>query len=180
MNSPLIPRLEDLPYYTSPPIEFTYKSSAPFLAGKYTWADDPFDPATPCILTPSRPLLPNTLYYFRSITMAADIEELSYTANVDTTPVFQTYLKSAGKGPLFREPIVMVKYLQNFDYRLLWMTHHSTDQLYASFNGTMVQDATLVGVSPINLIAVISAQEISDEAFVKRFMQNYGVNGGLV
>jgi hypothetical protein len=43
-----------------------------------------------------------------------------------------------------------------------------------------VQDATLVGVSPISLIAVISAQEISDEAFIKKFMQNYGVNGGLV
>jgi len=165
--APFISRLEDLPYHTSPPIEFTYKSPAVFLNGYYTWADPP------TLLTPDRPLMVNSLYYFRTVTMAADIEEADFSSCIVTTPQFQMYRRSQNKSIMFREPIYMLKFLQNFDYRKLWITQQDSDQLYASFNGVLRQNAALVGRSPINLIALISAQEIVDEGYIRKHKEAY-------
>jgi len=164
---PVIPRIEDLPYFFSPPIEFTYVSTALVSAGIYTWAD------VPTALTPNRKVMENVLYYFRSITLAADIDELDFTSNITTTPTFQMYLKSRCKSILFREPIYMVKFLQNFEYRFMMLTHQSDDQLFAGFSGAITQGASLVGKNSIKLTAVISVQEIADEEFVKRFCAPY-------
>lgn len=164
---PVVPRIEDLPYHNSPPIEFVYKSSAAFIAGIYTWSDGP------SILTPTRPLMENTLYYFRSITFSADIEELDFTSCIVTIPQFQMYLKGTQKAILFREPVYMVKYFQNFDYRFAWFTQRKEEQLYASWNGVLNQNANTVGKNPITLTAVISAQEVVDEAFIAKFKKAY-------
>jgi hypothetical protein len=167
LSIPVIPRIEDMPYKTSPPIEFVYRSSAAFVAGFYTWADQP------TALVPDRPLMENVLYYFRSITFSADIEELDFTSCIVTMPQFQMYLKSNAKAILFREPVYMVKFLQNFEYRFAWLTQRSGDQLRASFNGVLNQNANLVGKTPITLTAVISAQEIVDDKFIARFKKAY-------
>jgi hypothetical protein len=167
MNSAMVPRIEDLPYISSPPIEFVYRSSAVFNAGLYTWSDAPSE------LTPTRPLMENVLYFFRSITMSADIEELDFTSCIVTVPKFQMYLKSTNKSILFREPIYMVKYFQNFDYRFAWVTQRKDDRLFASWNGIIVQNANLVGKASITLTAIISAQEIVDEKFVHLFQKGY-------
>jgi len=164
---PIIPRIEDLPYISSPPIEFVYRSAEDFVAGFYTWADNPV------ALTPDRPLMENVLYYFRSITFSADIEELDFTACIGTIPEFQMYLKSNANAILFREPVRMVRYLQNFDFRFSWFTARKDDQLLASFRGVLNQNANLIGKSPITLTAVISAQEIVDDEFTKRFKKAY-------
>jgi len=167
LSMPIIPRLEDLPYSSSPPIEFVYRSSAAFLAGFYTWAD------VPSALTPNRPLMENVLYYFRSITFTADIEELDYTSCIVTMPAFQMYLKGTQKSILFREPIYMAKFFQNFDYRFVWLTQRAGEQLFASWTGVLNQNANLVGKTPISLTAVISAQEIVDDKFIRKFKKAY-------
>jgi hypothetical protein len=167
MRIQMVPRIEDLPYYKSPPIEFTYTSSAPFAAGKYTWAD------RPSALTPNRPLMVNSLYYFRSITLSADIEETDFTSAIVTIPQFQMYLKSRAKTILFREPVYMLKFMQNFDYRFAWITQQVNDQLFASFNGVINQTPGTVGKDPLKLTAIISAQEVVDEGFIKLFKETY-------
>ena len=168
MNTvPVIPRIEDLPYISSPPIEFTYQRTANLAAGQYIWT------AAPAALTPVRPLMVSGVYYFRSVTLAADIEELDFTSNISVIPQFQMYLKSRAKAILFREPVYMTKFFQNFDYRFAWITRQNNDQLYASFSGTLIQGAGLMGKASITLNAVISAQEIVDEGFVKLFEKRY-------
>lgn len=167
MNIQMVPRIEDLPYHSSPPIEFSYSSQASFSAGQYIWAD------TPQNLNPIRPLMVNSLYYFRSITMVADIEESVYNANLVTVPSFQMYLKSRKKSILFREAVYMSKFLQNFDYKFAWFTQQNNDQLYAGFTGILGQNADLVGKATITLTAVISAQEVVDEGFIKLFKETY-------
>ena len=83
------------------------------------------------------------------------------------------YLKSRAKAILFREPIYMTKFLQNFDYRYAWLTQHATDQLLASFTGKLTQGPTLIGKASVTLTAIISAQEIVDEGYIRLFKESY-------
>jgi hypothetical protein len=168
-NTCQVPRLEDLPYISSPPIQFVYTSPAAFSSGLYTWND----PAG--LLSPERPILANCLYYFRSITFTADIAEQDFIANSvpGNIPRFQMFLRSTGSQILFREPVIMSKYLQNFDYRLVWLTNTDEDELYAAFTGLLNQSVGTVGKASINLTAIISAQEIVDTGYIKMFREQY-------
>ena len=164
-----VPRIEDLPYKTSPAIEFIYQSTATLNLGEYIWSD------TPLPLYALRPLLNNAVYFFRSMTLTADIDEIDFLSNISDIPKFQMYLPSNANAILFREPIYMAKYFQNFDYRLAWNTHKNGDQLLASWNGTLLQGASLIGKTTITLTAVVSCQEIVDDNFIKVFRQNYPI-----
>lgn len=161
-----IPRAEDLPYWGSPPVQYVYESTAQLVAGFYTWAD------TPSVLTPDRPVRPNVLYFFRGITMAADIDQLDFTGAIITTPQFQTHLISDASAPLFREPVLMNKFYDNLDYRLWWSSQQDNDQLRGTWNGVLQQTPALIGKDSITLKAVITAQEVSDEYFVNQFRTN--------
>jgi len=162
-----VPRIEDLPYWTSPPIQFVYESTAPLALGVYTWND------LPTAFTPNRPIRPNFLYYFRNITLSADIEELDFIANIVTPPQYFTFLDSTQQAVLFREPLVMNKFYQQFDYRLVWRTLTDPDTLRAAFTGQLVQGAALIGKASITLKAIISAQEIVDDGYVTHFVEKY-------
>jgi len=162
-----IPRIEDLPYWTSPPIQFVYESTAALAAGVYTWNDAPLP------LTPLRPIRENILYYFRTISLAADISEEDFTGAIVVNPQFLTFLQSTAQAPLFREPVQMNKFYVNFDYRLVWMTQSGQDQLFAAFRGTLLQTPALIGKNAITLKAIISAQEIADEQYIKAFKIAY-------
>jgi hypothetical protein len=165
-----IPRIEDLPYHTSPPVQFVYESEASLSGGTYSWSD------SPTALTPSRPLLANTLYYFRHISFSADISEGDFTGNLVTVPKFQMYIKSQNNVMLFREPLQMTHFLSAWDYRLTHVTVSSTSDVFrGSFTGSLIQGASLLGKTSITLRAVISAQEIVDKNFINLFKTKYPV-----
>lgn len=162
-----VARAEDLPYWTSAPIQFTFESTASLSLGSYVWND------LPSVLTPDRPLLQTGLYYFRSLTLSADISELDFTANITVTPQFYAFLRSDSRAVKFREPVNMVKFFDQFDYRLFWDTPQVHDQLLCAFRGAMIQGPALIGKASITLTAVISAQEIIDKAFKEQFKAGY-------
>ena len=169
-----VPRAEDLPYWGSPPIQYVYESTANLVAGFYTWADNP------SALTPNRPVRPNVLYFFRTISMAADIEELDFTSAIITTPQFNTHLLSDATAPLFREPVLMNKFFNQLPYRLWWSSQQGSDnsdrntgdRLFGTWAGVLQQTPALVGKASITLKAIITAQEVSDEYFVNQFRTN--------
>lgn len=158
-----IPRLEDLPYSESPPVQFVYEETANVFLGNYIWTNG----ASP--LTPNRPILDNALYYFREITLGADIERLDFESNTVVTPDFQMFRASDGNAPLFREAITMVSFYEKMTYRLVWSPGRAGDVLQADFTGQLVQGVNLVGKASVTLKAVITAQEITDENFIKAF-----------
>jgi hypothetical protein len=167
-----IARIEDLPYISSPPIQFVYEESRSLLAGQYSY------PGTPSPLTPVRPIQENTLYFFRSIFLSADVSEDDYlsgisTLSVDFTPKFKMYVQSGNDVQLFREPIVMNRFYDDFTFRFAWITQNYNDQLLASFDGFILQSPSLIGKTSITLKAVISAQEIVSDTFIKAFKKQY-------
>lgn len=162
-----IPRAEDLPYYTSPPIQFVYESTANLNAGAYTWND------TPTALTPNRPLVVNSMYFFRNISLTADIAEFDFTSNILTTPEFRSYRVSDQLTMMYREPVLMTKFFDQFDYRLWWTTQREADSIRAAFSGILQQGAGLLGKNAITLKAIISAQEVTDQNYVEAFKRAY-------
>jgi hypothetical protein len=158
-----IPRVEDLPYWNSPPIQFVYESETPLSLGTYQWNDRPMP------LTPNRPILDNALYFFRNITLSADISQLDYEAAILTTPQFNAYLSGDSKTILFREPITVNRYLDQFDYRMFWMPRRGGETLLGGFRGELIQIPALIGKVNITLKAVISAQEIVNEDYIDLF-----------
>lgn len=162
----LVPRLEDLPYTSSPPIQFVYRQTSTLTAGNY-----PFSVTTPQQLATVRPLIANSLYYFRSVTVVADIDEGDYLSSITDIPTFQMYALSTGKQILFREPLSIAKYFQNFDYRLVWQTQREDDQFYCAINGNLKQIDSLIGKTTITISVVLSVQEIVDTAYIMRFTQ---------
>lgn len=162
-----IPRIEDLPYISSPPIQFVYESTANLSIGSYIWDD------APSVLTPNRPILTNAVYYFRTVTLSADIEGQDFTAAIVTTPEFFMFRRADARAVLFREPVQMNMFFDQLDYRLTWVSQQEDDQLFGAFRGTLVQTAALIGKITITLKAVITAQEIGDAHFVEAFRANY-------
>jgi hypothetical protein len=161
-----VPRIEDLPYWGSPPIQFVYEQTAPLVLGQYVFNGVPAPLAIP------RPLLVQAMYYFRNITLTADISEEDYTLSILSTaqtPQFQLYKLSDNGIQLFREPVRMTSFFQQFDYRLAWQTQQSNDVLTGSVFGTLNQTAGLIGKTSVTIKAVIAAQEIIDDKFTSLF-----------
>jgi hypothetical protein len=170
---PLVGRIEDLPYVTSPPIQFCYESTAALAAGSYTWAD------APSPLTVPRPLLENGLYFLRSITVSADVEEGDFMGSISTVPLFTVYTLSGQSVMLYREPFRVNRFYDQFDYRLVWRTRRSDDRLLAAFSGVLTQTAHLIVKMSITLKAVIAAQEIVDDGFIATVEKRYpAMEGG--
>jgi hypothetical protein len=160
-----VPRVEDLPYWTSPPIQFVYEQTADLALGLYTFVGA----AAPLAI--NRPLLENCLYYFRNITISADVAEADYLGAISTTPSFQIYKASDNGVQLFREPVRICNYFQQFDYRMVWQTQQSNDVLTGSIAGVLTQTAGLVGKTSITMKVVIAAQEIVDQHYTRLFRE---------
>jgi hypothetical protein len=161
-----VPRIEDLPYWTSPPIQFVYEATAALILGQYTFTGALGGLAIP------RPIISNSIYFFRNVTLSADIAEGDYLGAILSTPQFQIYKQSEAGISLFREPIRMSNYFQQFDYRLVWQTQSGTDQLFGSIVGVLNQTAGLIGKASVTIKAVIAAQEIIDEKFTRLFREH--------
>lgn len=162
-----IPRIEDLPYWTSPPVQFVYESRAFLAGGIYTWAD------APTALTPVRPIRENVIYYFREVSLAADISELDFTGAIITTPQLFMFKESDARHVLFREPLIMNQFFKSMPYRFSWETNQVNDQLFAAFRGVLNQTPALVGKASIVLKVDVFAQEIVDDNFNNSFKTRY-------
>ena len=186
-----IPRITDIPFSSTNPIQFVYQSTATAAGGLYQWTDNP------SALAVLRPLIVNSLYLIKEIYFAANVSEENFCAgilppqsalaklltnggvgfspskNATVMPQFQMYLQGAQNAPLFREAIVMPCFLRNFPYPKSWVTGVINDQLLASWNGTIAQAGALLGVSTLTLTATVSALEIQDQAFIELFNKNY-------
>ena len=163
-----VPRIEDLPYATSPPVQWVYESTANLAAGQYVWAD------VPAAMVYNRPVLTNVVYYIRNISLTADITEADFTSNLAVSPTFQLYFSLDPFNVLLREPFLMNKFYDQFDFRYMLLTQKDGNTLFGAFlTGTIRQGANLIGKQNITLKMVLSAQEIADQYFVEAFLKGY-------
>jgi hypothetical protein len=88
-------------------------------------------------------------------------------------PQFYAFLNSDSNAVMFREPLIMNKFYQQFVFPYAWRTQQEDDQIMAAFNGQLAQGMGLIGKASITLKAIISATEIVDDSFGKLFWEKY-------
>lgn len=172
-------RLIDIPYLTSPPLLFTFRQTAAVAAGSYT-----FPQATSIAFTPSRPIQPNILYMFGSVTFAFDIDENDYFGSIATLPQFSMYLQSDSSAPSLREPLQLAKYFPALPYRLAIMGSEllgqsdntalqgfQNNRLLGNVTGVLSQTPALLGKMSVTAILIFSVQEVSDNKFIEAFKE---------
>ena len=165
----------EIPYFTSPPVQYVYRSTANLVFGAYTWADNPsplYFPIAGSAGAVLRRVQSRALYYIRDITVKADIDKNDYPAALSAPiPYLSLHLRSQGRTSLFREPFVVPSFLENFQYRQFVHITQDPEEMLGSFRGALIQTPALIGKASITLTAVLSVQEISDHEYVNRFMQ---------
>lgn len=183
-------KLIDIPYWTSPPLVFTYRETAALMAGEYT-----FLIGTKAVFTPSRPIRANALYMFRTFDFAVDMAEIDYLGAIDTLPQFSMFMQSDSAAPALREPIPLAKYFDLLPYPLSILGTELLEQAYpgqnavtptqgysynrllGSVEGVLNQTPALIGKASVTATIVLTAQEIVDEHFISDFKALAGGNG---
>lgn len=176
-------RLNDIPYRTSPPLLFVYTETANLIAGVYLW---PL--GGKAAFTPSRPINANSLYIFRTMDFACDVDQADFQSSVSSALSFSMYLQSDAGGPALREPVPLVKYFNTLPYvlnilgtELLGEAYQNAsgvspaqgftfNRLMGDINGTITQTPALIGKASITATIVFTAQEITDRNFISDFV----------
>lgn len=174
-----IPRIEDLPYWMSPPIQFTFTQSADLTGGTY-----PFTAARAEVAN-NKNLNDNTLLFVRDITFQADIPVLDYqeaiklAAGTTDIPTFQMFFQSDAQSPVLADAIQLGSYFENQVYKLLLAPKQEPNTLSAFFRGTLQQTAALAGIGEINLTMNVFVQYIQQDVFVELIKKGYPqIEGG--
>ena len=172
-----VARIEDLPYYTSPPIQFTFVQQATLTLGQYPFV------LTKAVMGNTVQITDNSLIYIRDMSFSADISLLDYQTSLKLAtgltdiPRFSLYMGGDGGVPIFRNPIELANYFREQSYRKVIMPKYTPNQLLGSVQGTLQQHAGLAGVNEINITMELYCQEIVDDNFIKEFTQRYPLTG---
>jgi len=176
-----VARLEDLPYYSSPPIQFIHTQQGALALGTY-----PFVIAK-VVMQNTIQLSDNSLIYIRNISFYADVPELDYqlalqlAAGTVNIPRLSIYFSGNASVPLLRNPIFLGNYFREQDYRILVRPKVTPNTIQAAIEGTLQQHGGLAGIGQINLTAEVYCQEIVDDNFVSAVTKKYPAieNGGM-
>lgn len=171
--SPMITRIEDLPYKTSPPAQFVFTQAATLTAGTYPWTGGR------AAITNEKDITDNTLIYIKALSFSADIPLVDYqqalklAAGTVDIPRFSAFLQADSNAPIFVDPIVLHDYFNDQEYRLLIEPKQLPNAFTGFFRGTLQQTAALAGVGEINLTVQMWVQLISDDNFIAGIRKEY-------
>lgn len=168
-----------LPLLTSPPILFQYRQTADLLAGSYEFVPGKY------AFTPDRELNVSAMYWFRTLTVSADVGESDYAGAIASIPTLSLFLQQSAQGPFLREAVQIGKYFTNLPYEKCFTIHSSSTPaavanapeaikgFTGSISGTITQTAALLGKESITLTVLIAAQEIMDDGFNRSLRKGF-------
>jgi len=183
--NPIIARIEDLPYFRSPPIQLSLSQSASLSFGQYVWNNTN---APKTILVGSAQITQSTLLYIKSISFSADIPELDYqkaleitstvlangtTAGQNQIPSYFKFLSSDAKSPTLRSPILCQQFFTDQEYKLLVEPKTRPNDVLGFFRGALQQTGALAGINTITLTAEFYVQTVEDRNFINALKNQY-------
>ena len=184
-KNPIITRIEDMPYYRCPVVQFSLSQAGPLTFGQYLW-----NPATaPRVpLTGAKQITQASLIYFRSVSFSSDIPEIDFqqalkisttvaanntVAGTNQIPAYSKFLQSDANAPTLRNPILCQQFFDDQDYRLIVEPKQLPNVISGFFRGALEQTGALAGVSSITLTAEFYAQVIESRNFINALKNEY-------
>jgi hypothetical protein len=170
----IINKIDELPYNTSPPIQFTYAQSAALTLGQY-----PFLAAVKNVMGYNGNITSNALYYLRNLSFACDIPELDYqqalklaggTVNI---PRFNMFFSKDAHSPIIPNALQLNQFFDGIDFKQTFSPRVLPNDLKGNITGTLQQTANLAGVNEINATVELFFQEITDDNFIAHFRKRY-------
>ncbi len=168
-----IVRVEDLPYFYSPPMQFVFTEKAEITNGTYPFTGNKE------IVDNNKNITDNTLLYIKAMSFSADIEKKDYQqalklADGSTNiPSFSCFMQSDAQAPIFVDPIKLGDYFDDQEYKKIVLPKQFPNNISAFFRGTLKQTGALAGVTEINLTMNIWVQQITDIAFIDGLRQAF-------
>lgn len=141
--------------------------SLPLAGGQFVWDGQ----WTPC--TPARSLRRGQLYVVRSYGFSADVSELDWQANFIEAPQIQFGTTNNGLAPLFRDPLVLLKYTDSSEFIESWIVSGTPSELRFRVTGSIGASLALAGKTSIRAIVTLLAYEISDDSFIKIWKEQW-------
>ncbi len=171
-----IVRIEDLPYFRSPPYQFTLTQTATLDSGQY-----PFNNGRSTLIG-DKNLTDNTLMYIKAMSFSADISRQDYQDSLAITfgpnvpidtPRFSIFFQSGSNSPLLQDPLICQDYFYDQEFKLLLLPKVFPNRISGFFRGTLEQTANLAGITDITLTMQIWVQFVDDDNFVQSLKLPY-------
>jgi hypothetical protein len=157
----------EVPLLNSPPLLFQFRQTASLLAGSYEFVPGRLE------FTPSRPINPGTLYWFRTLSSFADITEEDYRSAITTMPVFTAYEQQEAGASFFREGVQLGAFFNAIPFEFAKISTRSGNKMLGNITGELTQTAGLLGKTSITITVVLAVQEIADRAFAQNLMKGF-------
>ena len=161
-----VPRISDLPLYSSPPIKYVFEQTVTLAAGLYTFVLARAD------FTPAKDINPGTMLYIRNMSFSCDIPEQDYIDAMTTTLQFHMFMRGDASAPAFKNPLSLTKY-DTFPWEQLIYPNKANNRLRASYRGVLTQTAALAGVLTVTATIEMFVQEITDRKFIAALIKGY-------
>ena len=171
--SDIIARIEDLPYWDSPPFQFTFTQKASLTLGQYPFL------RTRTELKPQTNITDNILLYFKSISFSADIPKNDYqqalqlAGGTNDIPEFYAFLSNDANAIIFENPLQLNDYFNDQEFKFLKAPKQLPNKFTGFIDGKLQQTAALAGVDAVNITIQMFGQSISDDNFIAALKRDY-------
>lgn len=162
----------NIPYWDSPPMQFSLSQTATLLLGEYKFLDASSDPLEATELNGSKNITESSLLMFYDVSFSTDIPILDYQqalnlSGTNDIPQFFLFLKSDAGSPQLKDPLLLQNYLDRQKYILTIDPKVSDNSITGFFRGKLAQTAALAGISTIDFTISFYVQEITDEQYIQ-------------
>lgn len=157
-----------VPLTVSPPILFQFRQTANLVGGQYTFS------GVPTVMTPDQPVNATAMYWFRTLTMSADVGPEDYSGAIATIPTFAMFLHQDAQGPVFYQPVQLGKFLDNLPYEFCIDPATDPNFFLGKVVGVLNNTPALLGKQSITITVILAAQQIMDDAFNASLKAGYG------
>lgn len=150
-----------------PPLRF----SAPFAVGQYD-----FNQAANTNVT-LMALQSNSLYLISAFSFFANVSESDWLESMDTKDNFPSYRFSFefdSSESIYPEPIQCVNFTDNAEQLVYYKSTRDNDNLRVTFGGIVNQVAGMVGKATLLAEINFTIYQITDEAFVRGYLNPAG------
>lgn len=156
-----------VPLTVSNPILYQFSQTANLVGGHYEWV------GTKAALSPDRSVLPSAMYWFRTVTVSADVAPEDYTAAIVTAPSFSLFLKQDAGALFFTDPIRLAQFMQNAPCEFARDPEADPNGFLGAITGKLKQIDALWGKTSITIFVTLTAQEIGDDKFNASLKKGY-------